>query len=265
MMMTATLLGLCIGVSLGLTGAGGGILAVPALMFGLGLTLTQAAPVALIAVGIASAVGALQGLMRGLVRYKAAMLMAAVGALTAPLGLSLAHRLPAHWLSLTFAGVMLLVAARMVQQSRHRAAAQDAAEPPPKACRLSPETGRFVWNRLTAATLGAIGAVSGLCTGMLGVGGGFIIVPALTHFSDARMISIVSTSLMVIALVSAATVGSALLHGLTLTAAQWAFVGAAIAGMVAGRTLAPRVPQAVLQRVFAVVCVAVAAVLAWRA
>ena len=117
-MMTATLLGLCIGVSLGLTGAGGGILAVPALMFGLGLTLTQAAPVALIAVGIASAVGALQGLMRGLVRYKAAMLMAAVGALTAPLGLSLAHRLPAHWLSLTFAGVMLLVAARMVQQSR---------------------------------------------------------------------------------------------------------------------------------------------------
>lgn len=264
-MMTATLLGLCIGVSLGLTGAGGGILAVPALMFGLGLTLTQAAPVALIAVGIASAVGALQGLMRGLVRYKAAMLMAAVGALTAPLGLSLAHRLPAHWLSLTFAGVMLLVAARMVQQSRHRAAAQDAAEPPPKACLLSPETGRFVWNRLTAATLGAIGAVSGLCTGMLGVGGGFIIVPALTHFSDARMISIVSTSLMVIALVSAATVGSALLHGLTLTAAQWAFVGAAIAGMVAGRTLAPRVPQAVLQRVFAVVCVAVAAVLAWRA
>lgn len=100
---------------------------------------------------------------------------------------------------------------------------------------------------------------------MLGVGGGFIIVPALTHFSDARMISIVSTSLMVIALVSAATVSSALLHGLTLSAAQWAFVAAAIAGMAAGRTLAPRVPQAVLQRVFAAVCVVVAAVLAWRA
>lgn len=265
MMMTATLLGLCIGVSLGLTGAGGGILAVPALMFGLGLTLTQAAPVALIAVGIASAVGALQGLMRGLVRYKAAMLMAAVGALTAPMGLSLARRLPAHWLSLTFAAVMLLAAARIAQQSRRRAPAPGAADAPPKTCRLSPETGRFVWNRLTVATLGSIGAVSGLCTGMLGVGGGFIIVPALTHFSDVRMISIVSTSLMVIALVSAATVGSALLHGLTLPAAQWAFVAAAIAGMAAGRTLAPRVPQAVLQRVFAAVCVVAAAVLAWRA
>lgn len=264
-MMTATLLGLCIGVSLGLTGAGGGILAVPALMFGLGLTLTQAAPVALIAVGIASAVGALQGLMRGLVRYKAAMLMAAVGALTAPLGLSLARQVPAQWLSLTFAGVMLLVAVRMVQQSRRRAPLPGALDAPPKTCRLSPETGRFVWNRLTAATLGGIGAVSGLCTGMLGVGGGFIIVPALTHFSDARMISIVSTSLMVIALVSAATVSSALLHGLTLSVAQWAFVAAAIAGMAGGRALAPRVPQAVLQRAFAAVCVVVAGVLAWRA
>ncbi|MFY3308065.1 sulfite exporter TauE/SafE family protein [Achromobacter ruhlandii] len=263
-MVTATLLGLCIGVSLGLTGAGGGILAVPALMFGLGLTLTQAAPVALIAVGIASAVGALQGLMRGLVRYKAAMLMAAVGALTAPVGLSLARHLPAHWLSLTFAGVMLLVALRMARQSRC-ASAGDAADAAPKTCRLSPETGRFVWNRVTAATLGGIGAVSGICTGMLGVGGGFIIVPALTHFSDARMISIVSTSLMVIALVSAATVSSALLHGLTLSAAQWTFVAAAIAGMAAGRMLAPRVPQAVLQQVFAAVCVAVAAVLVWRA
>lgn len=109
-------------------------------MFGLGLTLTQAAPVALIAVGIASAVGALQGLMRGLVRYKAALLMAAVGALTAPVGLSLARRLPAHWLSLTFAAVMLLVAARMVQQSRRQARprARPTPRPRPAASRPRP-------------------------------------------------------------------------------------------------------------------------------
>ena len=54
-MVSAILLGLCIGVSLGLTGAGGGILAVPALMFGLNMSLAEAAPVALIAVGAASA------------------------------------------------------------------------------------------------------------------------------------------------------------------------------------------------------------------
>lgn len=265
-MMIAFGLGLCIGISLGLTGAGGGILAVPALMFGLNLTLTQAAPVALIAVGIASAMGALQGLIRGQVRYKAAMLMALIGALTSPLGLALARRLPAHWLNLSFAAVILLVGARMARQSRQRsAAAGGAADLPSKTCRLSPETGRFVWNRLTAATLGAIGAVSGLCTGMLGVGGGFIIVPALTHFSDARMVSIVPTSLMVIALISAATVSSALMHGLSLSAPQWTFVAAAIVGMAAGRILAPHLPQTVLQRVFAAVCVTVAGVLIWRA
>ncbi|WP_241137097.1 TSUP family transporter, partial [Achromobacter xylosoxidans] len=89
-MATALWLGLCIGASLGLTGAGGGILAVPALMFGLHMSLAQAAPVALIAVGAASAVGAIQGLRSGLVRYKAALLMAITGAITAPLGLALA-------------------------------------------------------------------------------------------------------------------------------------------------------------------------------
>ena len=117
-MVSAILLGLCIGVSLGLTGAGGGILAVPALMFGLNMSLAEAAPVALIAVGAASAVGAVQGLRRGLVRYKAALLMAVTGGITAPLGLALARQIPAAWLSVGFAAIMLLVAVRMVRQSR---------------------------------------------------------------------------------------------------------------------------------------------------
>ncbi|OWT80771.1 MULTISPECIES: TSUP family transporter [unclassified Achromobacter] len=314
-MLTATFLGLAIGALLGLTGAGGGILAVPALMFGLHLGLAEAAPVALIAVGSAAALGAAQGLRRGLVRYKAATLMAIAGGLTAPVGLLLARQLPATLLSLGFAAVMLLVAARMARQTMKRptprpqptatsqpmrttapmsttqpapatqpmasiAPAPGAsytdpagapafnnahAETPDKPCRLSPTTGRFIWTRRSAVTLGSIGAVSGVCTGLLGVGGGFIIVPALTYFSDARMHSIVSTSLMVIALVSAVTVASAAAHGLALTTAEWAFVGAAIAGMAAGRTFASRVPQAALQRVFASVCVVVAGVLAWRA
>ncbi|MPS82442.1 MAG: sulfite exporter TauE/SafE family protein [Achromobacter sp.] len=264
-MVSAILLGLCIGVSLGLTGAGGGILAVPALMFGLNMSLAEAAPVALIAVGAASAVGAVQGLRRGLVRYKAALLMAVTGGITAPLGLALARQIPAAWLSVGFAAIMLLVAVRMVRQSRPSSDRQTPVPERAKACHLSAETGRFIWTRRTAATLGSIGAASGICTGMLGVGGGFIIVPALTYFSDARMHSIVSTSLMVIALVSAATVGSALAHGLSLTEAQWLFVAAAISGMVIGRMASPHVPQTVLQRVFATVCVIVAGVLIWRA
>lgn len=262
-MITASTLGWAIGMLLGLTGAGGGILAVPALMFGLHMPLADAAPVALIAVGAAAAVGAAQGLRQGLVRYKAALLMAVAGGLTAPAGLLLARQLPAAWLSLGFAAIMLVVAARMAGPSR-AAAGPDAAAPA-KPCRLSPETGKFIWTGRTAATLGAIGAASGLCTGMLGVGGGFIIVPAFSRFTDARMHCIVSTSLMIIALVSAATVASAAAHGLALTAPQWAFVGAAVIGMAISRSFAHRVPQAGLRRAFALVCVAVAAMLAWRA
>jgi len=266
--VTAIFLGLAIGALLGLTGAGGGILAVPALMFGLHLGLAEAAPVALIAVGSAAALGAMQGLRHGLVRYKAAILMAIAGGLTAPFGLLLARQLPAALLSMGFAAVMLIVAARMARQTMKRSTPRPQAVQPEahdKPCRLSPTSGRFIWTPRTALTLGSIGAVSGVCTGLLGVGGGFIIVPALARFSDARMHSIVSTSLMVIALVSAVTVTSAAAHGLALTTIEWAFIGAAIAGMALGRTFASRVPQAALQRVFAAVCVVVAGVLVWRA
>jgi len=264
-MITGSVLGLFIGALLGLTGAGGGILAVPALMFGLGMDLRQAAPVALVAVGMAAATGAVQGLRQGAVRYKAAALMAILGGVTAPLGVALAQRLPSGLLSGLFAVIMLLVAWRMIRQSRPRASVAPSDDEREKACRISPRTGRFVWSRKVAATLGSIGAFSGICTGMLGVGGGFIIVPALDHFSELRMHSIVPTSLMVIALVSAATVGIAAAHGLSLPPAAWGFVAAAVVGMGVGRGLAPRLSPFILQRGFATLCIVVAAVLMLRA
>jgi uncharacterized protein len=94
-MFIGILLGSLVGALLGLTGAGGGVLAVPALMLGLGLSMTDAVPVALIAVGGAAWLGGLAGLRQGLVRYKAALLMAVLGTVCAPAGVWLAHRLPA--------------------------------------------------------------------------------------------------------------------------------------------------------------------------
>ncbi|NNG63019.1 TSUP family transporter, partial [Pseudomonas fragi] len=64
--MLIIVLGVLVGLLLGLTGAGGGILAIPALTLGLGWSLLEATPVALLAVGIAAAVGALDGLRKGL-------------------------------------------------------------------------------------------------------------------------------------------------------------------------------------------------------
>ena len=198
--MLIILLGMLVGVVLGLTGAGGGILAIPALTLGLGWTLAQATPVALLAVGTAAALGALDGLRKGLVRYKAAALMALIGSITSPLGLYLAKLLPAKVLVLLFGAVMVFVSGRMFWQARADAR-EDASESVlEKNCMLNPSTGRLTWNARCSMTLVSIGATSGLLTGLLSVGGGFLIVPAFRKFSDVRIHAVVSTSLMVVAL-----------------------------------------------------------------
>ena len=160
--LTGGLLGLIIGAVLGLTGAGGGIFAVPALVFGLGMDIRSAAPVALLAVGAAAALGAVQGLRRGIVRYKAAMVLAAAGTVTAPLGVQLAHWLSPRWLNIAVVAIMLIIAHRMFLASRSPQADSDLGDEQAKACKVSKDTGRFLWNLRTATTLGSIGVVSGL-------------------------------------------------------------------------------------------------------
>lgn len=263
-MLIGAFLGVLIGALLGLTGAGGGILAVPALVFGLGMAMRQAAPVALIAVGAAAAAGTLQGLRQGIVRYRAAAVLAVSGILASPLGIRLARQLPDVWLTAIFAAVMVIVAYRMFRSSQDHGPELGAAPPLGKACQVSGATGRFIWTPRMFLTLVAIGIVSGVSTGMLGVGGGFIIVPALTYFSELRVHSIVATSLMVIALISAATVSMAWAQGFTLTEHAWAFSLAAVGGMGIGRLFAPRIPARALQRGFALTCVLVAAVMVAR-
>src|SRR4051812_14489137 len=88
------LIGLSVGLLMGITGAGGGVLAVPLLVIVLGWDMTRAAPTALLAVGAAAALGAAIGLKQRNLRYRAAGFMGVIGALLAPLGVKLAHALP---------------------------------------------------------------------------------------------------------------------------------------------------------------------------
>jgi len=123
--MIAALLGAAVGLVLGLTGAGGSILAVPMLMAGLGWTLPQAAPVALLAVCAATAFGTVAAWDVTYVRYRAAMLMALGAVATAPLGLAAARSWPQPLLLGLFTGVLAFVALRMIVQAR-RAPAEAA-------------------------------------------------------------------------------------------------------------------------------------------
>src|SRR5690625_4485604 len=144
-MTLVSLLGIAVGLVLGLTGAGGGILAVPALVLGLQWSMTQAAPIALIAVGLAALTGALDGLKKGLVRYKAAFLMAATGSLIAPLGIRLAHQLPEMFLMLLFSLIMLFIAGRMLMPLLRTSRAGLGSTYKP--CQIHTHTGKFIWNK----------------------------------------------------------------------------------------------------------------------
>ena len=122
---------------------------------------------------------------------------------------------------------------------------------------LNPSTGRLTWNARCSMTLVSIGATSGLLTGLLSVGGGFLIVPAFRKFSDVRIHAVVSTSLMVVALVSLGTLGNLMRQGVSLSGDGVLFIAATLAGMIVGRMIAPKVSAQLLQQGFAVLCAAV--------
>ena len=161
-MLLASVLGLLMGLVMGLTGAGGGILGVPALVLGLGLSMTQAAPVSLLAVGAAAAVGALDGLRHGLVRYRAALLIALLGALCSPVGVFFAHQLPETVLMGLFSALMVLVAWRMLQREKTQAGPSDhgTASWGQKNCMLDQQTGRLTWTAYALMTGEELGVTS---------------------------------------------------------------------------------------------------------
>jgi uncharacterized membrane protein YfcA len=213
MMALHLFLGLLTGAILALTGAGGGILAVPLLVFGAGMNMAQAAPIGLLAVGMAAGLGAVIGLKKRVVRYRAALLIAGAGMLLSPLGLWLAARVDNRGLTLLFALVLAMVAYRGFRQAGSGSAtkveaeaATDLRRPP---CVRDSASGRFIWTRPCARSLALAGGIAGLLSGLLGVGGGFVMVPALRRYTDLSMDATIATSLAVIALVSASGVASA--------------------------------------------------------
>ena len=263
--LLGAVLGAIVGLILALTGAGGGVLAVPLLVFGLHLTIHQAAPVGLVAVGLSAAVGAVLGLREGIVRYRAAAMIGIVGIIAAPAGLWLAQRIANAPLTIAFAAVLAYVSARMFRQASRSASGGDALRPPPTLpCVVSPEQGRLAWTLPCARALAGTGAVSGLLTGMLGVGGGFVIVPALTRYTDLQIRSIVATSLAVIAIVSAGSVAAAAATGAIRWAIAAPFAVGALLGLFAGRGLAKAISGPRLQQTFAVVGILVALLLSYR-
>ena len=243
-------LGILIGAVMGLTGAGGGILAVPVLVAGLHLSMQQAAPIALFAVASGAAVGAIDGFKHKLVRYKAAALMAICGVPMTRIGQALAHELEQYILLGSFSILMILVSWRFYKQSLQKT--NESSDDSLRYARINDHTGKFIWTPLTAVVISLIGLLTGTMTGLLGVGGGFLIVPLMKRFTQLSLPGIVATSLFVIALVGSGGVINSLLAGVQLPFIETAgFVMSMISGMLFGRTISRKLQPWQVQRGFA--------------
>lgn len=244
--MLAIGLGAVIGLVLALTGAGGGVLAIPLLVFGLHLPLQQAGPVGLAAVGLAAALGAVLGLRQRIVRYRAAALIGATGMLVAPLGVFLAQQLPNRPLLAAFASVLVYTAWRILKKPA-------AKEPHPAVvpCQVNNTDNRLTWTQPCARALAGTGLISGFLSGLLGVGGGFVIVPALARYTDLEFRSVQATSLAVIALVSLSGVSAAAWNGALNWTVALPFGCGAVLALLAGLQVAKGLPIQRLQQGFA--------------
>ncbi len=249
--LVALALFVLVGLCLGLLGAGGGILTVPLLVNFAGIDPHAAVPLSLAIVGSASLFGAAVSAWRGRVAVKAVLPVGAGGVVGAHLGAALAPRVPNEVLLLSFASIMVVAGGAMLRRTKQITDASGRPLPPDS----SPLSGR------TALGLVPIGLAVGVLTGFLGVGGGFLIVPALTIAASLDMRRATGTSLAVIVINSAAGLwGHARGERIQFGAAAL-YVAMAVAGMAGGLWLARYVPSRRLQQAFALLVLVMAAVI----
>ncbi|MFD8088305.1 sulfite exporter TauE/SafE family protein [Kitasatospora sp. NPDC059722] len=231
--------GAVVGLALGGLGGGGSMLAVPALVYLLGFSPARATTASLLIVAATSLTGLVAHARAGRVRWRTGALFAAAGLPAAAAAGALSAHVPSALLTAAFAVLAALAAWRMLAPRRDAGEEERSAAGPA---------------RSTAA-----GAGLGAVTGLLGVGGGFLAVPALVSVLAFTMAEAVGTSLLVITANSLA----ALVPRLGATAAiDWAvaapFTGAAILGAWDGKRLADRLSGRTLQKAFAFTLLGVA-------
>jgi uncharacterized membrane protein YfcA len=254
--------GVLVGLSLGLTGGGGAIFSVPLLVYWIGVEPASAVGVSLVAVATTAAVGAVERFRHGQVEVRTGLLFAAAGMLTAPAGSWLGARLPPRLLLAAFAGLMVVIAVRMWRKASETAERTSAsvfcAGVGPTCSR--DEQGRLRMTARCVVLLALVGLVVGFLSGLFGVGGGFLIVPALVAFATMGVVQAVGTSLLVITLVGASAIASQLAEGRSIPLGiSAAFVAGSVPALLVGSAVGRRLAGPTLARAFAAAILLVAA------
>jgi uncharacterized membrane protein YfcA len=232
-----------VGGSLGLLGSGGSIVMLPVLVYVAGVVPQDAVPLSLAIVGATSAFGAVLYYKKKNVRLRPVLLFGASGVPGSWLGSALTNQVTPHVLMLIFAGIMLIVGTLMLRRKNVDRKQSHSCYPP--RCLL-------------------VGAAVGGLTGFLGVGGGFLLVPALIWFAGVDTRSAVGTSLAIIALNSMGGVAG---HAGS-DAFPWAWAAGlsavGVLGMLAGLRASLKLRSNSLRTIFAwfvlVIAVSVAAI-----
>lgn len=234
---------IAIGLSLGLTGAGGSILTLPVLVYLAKVPPAEAVGLSLFVVGAAAAVGALQRFVRKEVHVKAVLLFALSGMVGALAGSRLTHLVSPALLMEIFAGMMLLVAIQMLRSST--ASLGVCADCRPARCLLA-------------------GAGVGILTGFIGVGGGFLLVPALMKFGRLPQSVATGTSLAIIAFNSASGFAAHAGEGPIRWPLALTFAAIASIGVLAGQRIATRLPIIRLRQGFAAMVIVTGLAVLWQ-
>jgi hypothetical protein len=227
--MASLALAALIGATLVVFGAGGSVLTVPVLVYATGLDVHEAAATSLLVVGLAASAGV--AARWRIVDVRASVLVGGGGMLGAVAGAWMNHRTPQAIILGTFALTLVVAAWQML---RGGSGAESAA--------ARPHGGGL---------LVGTGVGVGVATGFFGVGGGFLIVPALRVLLAMPMTRAVATSLLVIALNSGAGLLGHAAHGAVRWQPGFAFSAAALLGALAAAPSAARLGGPSVQRTFA--------------
>lgn len=252
----SVLFGSFVGFALGLTGGGGSLLAVPLLVYGLSIAPREAFGISLAAVGATALIGLVQRIRAGEVELGTGVLFAIAGMIGAPVGIWSAGKIPETVLLILFSVLMLFIAWKMWRDSSKKV--EDKSHLEPSTCQRE-ESGKLKFTSRCALLLILVGLGTGFLSGMFGVGGGVVIVPALVMFSGMPIHRAVGTSLLVILLISVSGVLSHFIAGRGISLeVTGLFVLGGILGLVLSNLVSKRISGSKLQKVFAVGIVVVA-------
>ncbi|MCM8556281.1 sulfite exporter TauE/SafE family protein [Sphingomicrobium sediminis] len=233
-----------VGFSLGLIGGGGSILAVPLLLYLVGMDQPhKAIGTSALAVAANAAIGLAGHARAGNVRWREGLIFALAGVLGAAAGSSAGKAFNGQGLLFLFAILMIVIAALMLKRGD-----RPASDRPFSAMRL------FVF-----------GLVAGMVAGFFGIGGGFIIVPALIAASSISMLSAVGTSLVAVTAFGFTTAGNYALSGLVDWWIAGLFVVGGFVGSFGGTRMAKTLSdKGALTKAFAGIIVIVALYMLWQ-